>query len=104
MDIREVIDELKRELTKLYGRRLRKVVLYGSWARGEATEDPDIDILVVLKGKVVPGREIDRMIDVITEMNLKYNVLLSIYPISEASYSVVNSPLLINVRREGIPA
>lgn len=102
MDIGVVIDELKKELAKLYGRRLRNIVLYGSWARGEATEDSDIDILVVLKGKVVPGREIDRMIDIITEINLKYNVLLSVYPVSEASYCAVNSPLLINVRREGV--
>jgi len=42
------------------------------------------------------------MIEIITEINLRYNVL--VYPISEEDYKKVNSPLLINVRREGIPA
>ena len=47
---------------------------------------------------------IDRMIDIITEINLEYGVLISVYPVSEDDYFTVNSPLLINVRREGIAA
>ncbi|MCK4394149.1 nucleotidyltransferase domain-containing protein, partial [Candidatus Bipolaricaulota bacterium] len=75
-----------------------------SWARGAATEESDIDLLIVLEGKIAPGREIDRMIDIITELNLKYGVLISVYPISAEDYLVVNSPLLMNVRKEGVPA
>jgi hypothetical protein len=44
------------------------------------------------------------MIEIITEINLKHKVLISVYPVSEKDYSTVNSPLLINVRREGVPA
>ncbi|MGC9443365.1 MAG: hypothetical protein ACP5E9_00315 [Candidatus Methanospirareceae archaeon] len=51
-----------------------------------------------------PGAEIDRMIDIITGINLKYDLLLFIYPISERDYSAIPSLLLLNVRREGIPA
>jgi hypothetical protein len=59
---------------------------------------------IVLEGKVIPGKEIDRMIDIITEINLKHGVLISVYPVAEEDYSTINSPLLINVRREGVPA
>jgi hypothetical protein len=59
---------------------------------------------VVLAGNVVPSREIDRMIDIITDINLEYGVLLSVYPVCENDYLNRNSPLLINIRREGIPA
>jgi len=104
MKIEEVLKEFKAEVEKLYGKRLRNIILYGSWARGEATESSDIDLVITLKGDVIPGKEIDRMIDIITEINLKHGVLLSIYPISENDYSAVNSPLLMNVRREGVPA
>lgn len=72
--------------------------------KGEAKEESDIDLLVVLKGEVIPGKEIDRMIDIITEINLKYGVLLSVFPVSVEEYTTVNSPLLINVRKEGLPA
>lgn len=104
MKIKEILKEFRTEIEKLYGKRLRDVILYGSWARGEATEESDIDLVIVLQGKVIPGKEIDRMIDIITEINLKHSVLISIYPVSEEDYSTINSPLLINVRKEGMPA
>lgn len=104
MEVKKALKEFREEIKRLYGRRLKKVILYGSWARGEATEESDIDVLIVLRGRVVPGAEIDRMIDIITDINLKHSVLISIYPVSEEDYSTVNSPLLINVRREGVPA
>ena len=99
-----ILDEFKTETRKLYGTRLKDIILYGSYARGEASSASDIDVMVVLSGEVVPGREIDRMIDVITDLNLKYDALLAVVPISEKEFSSRNSPLLLNVRREGTPA
>jgi predicted nucleotidyltransferase len=104
MRISDILKEFRGELENLYESRLKSIILYGSWARGDATEESDIDLLIVLEGKVIPGKEIDRMIDIITEINLKHGVLISIYPVSEEDYSTINSPLLINVRREGVPA
>ena len=104
MRIQEILEEFRQEVQKIYGPRLRDIILYGSWARGDATEESDIDLLIILAGEVVPGQEIDRMVDVITDINLKYGELISVYPTSEADFINVNSPLLINVRREGIPA
>ncbi|MCL6446941.1 MAG: nucleotidyltransferase domain-containing protein [Armatimonadetes bacterium] len=104
MNIREILSEFREEITKLYGKRLQGIILYGSWARGEATEDSDIDLLIILEGKVIPGKEIDRMIDIITAINLKYGALVSVFPVSSKDYATVKSPLLINARREGIPA
>ena len=102
--IDNVIKEFKSKVKKLYGSKLKEIILYGSWARNMANEDSDIDLLVVLKEEIIPGKEIDRMIDIITEINLENNVLLSVYPVSEKDYQMVRSPLLLNVRREGIVA
>ena len=102
MEIKKILKEFKEEAEKLYCEKLRRIILFGSWARGDATEDSDIDLLIILEGKVIPGEEIDRLIDIITEINLKYDVLISVYPFSEEDYSTINSPLLLNVRKEGV--
>ena len=104
MDIEPILKEFKQKTSELYGARLKKIVLYGSYARGQANEEhSDIDLAVVLNGEISPGKEIDRMIDIITDINLDYEILLSVYPVSENDYHSINSPLLLNLRREGIP-
>jgi len=102
--IDRIIKEFKEKNKKLYGNRLKGLVLYGSWARGEGTEHSDIDLAVILEGEVIPGKEIDKMIDIITEIGLKYKILISVYPVSENIFYTAKSPLLINIRKEGIPA
>jgi len=105
MEIEPILKEFKKQISELYGPRLKKVVLYGSYARGQANDEhSDIDLAIVLEGDVAAGKEIDRLIDVITDINLYYGVLLSVYPVSEENYRSVNSPLLLNLRKEGIPA
>ena len=104
MEIKRVLKEFRESIEKLYGQRLKNIILYGSWATGKPTQDSDIDLAVVLEGDVVAGKEIDRMIDTVTEINLNYGVLISVYPVSEKDYISLNSPLLLNMRREGVPA
>ena len=99
-----LLQELRSALEALYGDRLVHVILYGSQARGEATADSDIDVMVVLKGTVdLPGREIDRMMPVLEQLWNCYTELVTIVPISERDYQNRKSPLLLTVRAEGVP-
>ncbi|MGI8911693.1 MAG: nucleotidyltransferase domain-containing protein [Rubrobacteraceae bacterium] len=41
-----------RGLGTIYGERYRGMVLYGSYARGEADEGSDVDLLLLLDGDV----------------------------------------------------
>ena len=100
--LKDMLAEFKMRLEKLYGQDLKSIILYGSWARNEAADDSDVDLTVVLKGNISPGREIDRMIEIITDINLRYKTLIAVYPVSEENYLAVKSPLLLNIHREGI--
>lgn len=102
MSIENALAEFRLAIQRIYGGHLQDVVLFGSWARGEATTDSDIDLAVILSGSIVPGEEIDRMIDVITDLNFKYGVLISVYPVSSKDYLGLDSPILMNVRSEGV--
>jgi predicted nucleotidyltransferase len=103
MESAQIIREFREKAEKLYGKWLRDIILYGSYARGRATQDSDIDIAIVLEGDVKASKEIDRLIDIITDINLNYGVLLSVYPVSEKNFNSLNSPWLLNIRKEGIP-
>ncbi|OHD68472.1 MAG: DNA polymerase subunit beta [Spirochaetes bacterium RBG_16_49_21] len=102
--ISKILSDFKKELVNIYNDRLIKVILFGSYARGHETDDSDVDILLVLRGKVVKGREIDAIIDVITEISLRYNTLISVIPVSEDDFISSESPLMLNVKKEGYVA
>ena len=97
-----ILTQLEKDLRALYQDRYLRLILFGSQARGDGEEDSDIDVLVVLKGKVSADEEISRATPITAELSLKHNVVISCVYISEKRYLTENSPLLINVRREGV--
>ncbi|MGH7230750.1 MAG: nucleotidyltransferase domain-containing protein [Nitrospiraceae bacterium] len=101
--VNAILKELRRRFEELYGPRLTRMMLYGSQARGDAEQGSDIDVLVVLKGPVSPGKEIARTIDDVADLSLRHNEVVSCVFIAEERYEHEQSPLLINVRREGVP-
>lgn len=98
-----IIPELRRALEALYGDRLVHLVLYGSQARGDDEEGSDIDVLVVLRGEVSSMVEIERTLDDVVSISLKHDEVITCVFISEEQFLNERSPLLLNVRREGVP-
>ncbi|MBW8049913.1 MAG: HEPN domain-containing protein [Cytophagales bacterium] len=101
MLIEKILIDVKKAVTKLYGERLSKLILYGSQARGEATEYSDIDLLIVLKGRMNEKKETNRR-DIIYDLILKYNEEISGFVVSENQYKTNNMPFYLNVRNDGI--
>ena len=101
--LKPILEELHSRFEVLYGDRLIKMVLYGSQARGDAEPGSDIDVLVVLKGEVDSGEEIDRTIEIVAGLSLEHNEAIVCVFISEDRFKSERSPLMLNVRREGVP-
>jgi predicted nucleotidyltransferase len=100
--VAKVLQELRTELDSTYGPRLRNVILFGSQARGDAAPASDIDVLVVLEGAVDPGKEIARTGRPVAALSLKFNVVISCIFVSAERYLTEQTPLLLNIRNEGI--
>jgi predicted nucleotidyltransferase len=97
-----ILGELRRRFEAIYGQRLSRMLLYGSQARGDAEAGSDIDVLVVLEGEVAPCEEIARTIGDVASLSLDHDVVLSCVFVSEERFARERSPLLLNVRREGV--
>jgi predicted nucleotidyltransferase len=101
--MKAILSEIRSRFDSFYGPRLMNIMLYGSHSRGEAEPGSDIDILVVLRGPVDPGREIAGTGEMVSEMSLRFGEVISCVFVDEDQFLHRNGPLLRNVRREGIP-
>jgi len=52
--ITPLILQVKNSLIAQYGEKMKRVILYGSHARGSATQDSDIDLLVLVDKTLSP--------------------------------------------------
>lgn len=102
--VRAIVDEARTLLERQYGKRLAGVVLFGSQARGDSEPDSDVDLLVVLHGRVLASQEIARMSHALAELSLLHDTVVSCVFVSEESYHTEQTPFLLNVRREGVAA
>ena len=88
-------------LKKQFGNKIKKVILFGSRARGDNEQFSDYDFLVICN-KV--SNDIRRYIDELeNEILLSKFALISTFLISEEEFKTrIFEPYLMNVRREGI--
>lgn len=100
--LKTILAELRRRFEALYGKRLVRLVLFGSQAREDADPGSDIDILVVLQGHVEPGEEVARTGEIVTALSLRFDIVISCVFMEEERFNNRNGPLLRNIRREGI--
>ena len=101
--IAELTEEFAKGIRELYGERLSKVILFGSYARGEQHEDSDVDFLVVLNGIEINGyHEIELMSPFTFDLSIKYGLSVSAVPMSTEKFEGNYSLLSNNIHTDGI--
>ncbi len=103
-DLVNVVAELRKGLEDLYGERFRDLLLYGSFARGDAREGSDIDLLVLLDGPVITSREISRIQPLKWPLSLAHDIVLSVMPVSYEAFRKGETAFLRTIRQEAVRA
>jgi uncharacterized protein len=103
LNINKITSEFKAVMQQLYGDRLENVILYGSYARNEQSEDSDIDLLVVLKDDEISNfKEISNITDATYKLNSENEFIISPQPISKNRFLNGKTAYLYFIRKDGI--
>lgn len=101
--ISHIVQEFKKALQGLYGDRLRDVVLYGSYARGDYHDESDIDLMVILTDdRVNIIDEVFTISPLISDFIVEYGVLISVLPVGYTKYLTSYMPVYQAARQEGV--
>ena len=81
-----------------------KIILYGSVARGEATNASDIDILILLDRENITYQERTEITDHLYDIELETGEIISTFVYSKIAWDREHSatPLYQEITREGI--
>ena len=98
----KIVAELKKRLVPIYGDRMKQVIAYGSQIRGDATEESDLDVAVVLDPCSDEWTEWQLISDTIVELDLQFDVLLDVFAVSNTDWENGTFALHRSMKREGI--
>lgn len=101
----DILLEFTQQVQKVLGKSLKKVILYGSYARGDYREDSDIDIMILTTLTDEEIRQIKTTIyDVAFDFQMEYGVDISVIIKNEEhfNYWLGALPFYNNIQKEGV--
>ena len=69
--VQDLINQYVSAIRNIFGKHIKQVILYGSYARGDFHKDSDIDIMVLVD---LPNDKIESYSDTLSELGFEYNV------------------------------
>lgn len=92
--LHEFIDTVKKK----HGNRIEKIIVFGSYARGDEREDSDIDVFII--GDV----SLDELVDISFPLLLKSGIHISPHVMTEEHFNLLDREgygFIKNVKKEG---
>lgn len=89
----------------VYGDNIVAVYLYGSYARGNYTEESDIDITAIVKGNRIDLQKKLKLVwDISADIGLENDVMISPTVIPHEEYEKYREilPYYMNIQKEGV--
>ena len=101
-----IITELKKALVSQFGDNIRDVILFGSQASGNSTNDSDYDILILVANDY-DWKYQNLLFDKAFDVGLKYQVLFDLNLLSDNEKNTTlrgKEPIFVNALQKGIHA
>ena len=101
--IKSLLREVEQKLKAVFHEKLDRIILYGSYARGDYNDESDIDIIVLIHDRDL--KKYDRhILRINVDLSIRYDVNLSVIIEDKTDFDLNADviPLFRNIRREGI--
>lgn len=106
---KQELDSILREVAAayrlVYGDDLVKILMYGSYARGDFDADSDVDIAAIVKGdRQTLQNNLKKVWDVSSDLELEYETIVSptVIPFDEYEKYREDIPYYRNIEKEGV--
>lgn len=96
-------EDLIHGLVNIFSDNILAIILYGSVARNESTDESDMDIAIIIKNEMDDATK-ERFICWSAELDLRYDRVFSIIDIQEENMEKWGKvlPFYQNIQKEGI--
>lgn len=104
-NVQKIVNDFLKKVEEVLGNRLRKIILYGSYARGDYNKSSDIDIMILTD---LDNAEIEQyrntISDIAFDMELETGFIISplIKNIEKYNDRIDVIPFYMNVNKEGV--
>jgi len=107
INISNIIDEFINGINEILGNRVKKIILYGSYARGDYNKNSDIDIMILTdlnddEIEVYRQKIYDYAYDIEEKNNFDVWISPLIKNIDRFNYWLEALPFYMNVQKEGV--
>lgn len=101
--IKDLLRALEIELKTIFGVKLKKFILFGSYSRGDYDTESDVDVMVLIN-ELEPRKYDDTLLELEVDLSIAFDVVLSIFVENEAEYREARhyKPFLQAIEREGV--
>ncbi|HIR92374.1 MAG TPA: nucleotidyltransferase domain-containing protein [Candidatus Egerieimonas intestinavium] len=103
--VRDTIYQFSQQIKKLFGQHVSKIIVYGSYARGDYQKNSDVDVMILvdLTEEEIKKREND-VYDIAFEIEMSTGIDISPVVKNETQYEywVDVLPYYRNVQEEGV--
>lgn len=103
--INSLLEQYVEGIKKIYGKQLKSVVLYGSYARGDFGPDSDIDIMILVDLSDLQIKNYRHQLSELTyNFNMDFNIDIKPIAKSDAHFKkwLTAYPFYANVYKEGV--
>lgn len=99
------MEKYREAVTQILDKRLKRIILYGSYARGDFTQESDIDIMILAE---IQPEEVsayaDKIYDITYDFEMRYEIVINPAVQSIQIYDQWKKvyPFFIDIEKDGV--